>query len=184
MFTIESSETTETPAAAIQRVIDRMMIQFAAVSLLVGIPLYCLGALVVQWALRYVIRILGALGFYAAELPGRGMDWLARRLGGGRATGAAEKISAGVYLFTWKGPVTLLSYLVVVGVQVAVIVAYTEVFVAQWPRAGWVFGLLSLVWLWLSIGFWGLTLYVVVWVIFGLWLGLLRAFWELFSEAG
>ena len=48
--------------------------------------------------------------------------------------------------------------------------------------AGWVFGLLSLVWLWLSIGFWGLILYWIVWLIFGLWLGLLGAFWNLFSE--
>ena len=153
-------------------------------SLLIGIPLYCLGALVVQWVLGHVVRLLGALGFYAAVLPGRGVDWLARRLGGGRATGAAERISEGVYLFTWKGPITLLSYLIVVGVQVGVIVSYTEFFVAQWPGAGWVFALLALVWLWLSIGFWGLIVYFIVWVIFGLWLGVLRAFWELFSEAG
>ena len=152
-------------------------------SLLLGIPLYCLGALVVQWVLRHVVRFLGALGFYSAVLPGRGADWLARRLGGGRATGAAERISEGVYLFTWKGPITLLSYLIVVGVQVGVIVSYTEFFVAQWPDAGWVFALLALVWLWLSIGFSGLIVYFIVWVIFGLWLGVLRAFWELFSEA-
>jgi len=152
------------------------------VSLLLGIVLYCLGALVVQWVLRRVVRLLGALGFYAAVLPGRGVDWLARRLGGGRATGAAERISEGVYLFTWKGPVTLFSYLVVVGVQVGVIVTYTELFAARWPDAGWLFGLLSLVWLWLSIGFWGLILYWIVWLIFGLWLGLLGAFWNLFSE--
>ncbi len=160
-----------------------MMLQFAAVSLLLGIVLYCLGALVVQWVLRHVVRLLGVLGFYAAVLPGRGVDWLARRLGGGRPTGAAEKISEGVYLFTWKGPVTLLSYLVVVGFQVAVIVTYTELFAARWPGAGWLFGLLSLVWLWLSIGFWGLILYWIVWLIFGLWLGLLGEFWNLFSEA-
>ena len=153
-------------------------------SLLLGIPLYCVGALVVQWVLRHVVRLLGALGFYAAVLPGRGVDWLARRLGGGRATGAAERISEGVYLFTWKGPITLLSYLIVVGVQVGVIVSYTEFFVAQWPSAGWVFALLALVWLWLSVSFWGLIVYFIVWVIFGLWLGVLRAFWELISEAG
>ncbi len=148
---------------------------------IVGLPLYCLGALVLQWILNRVVRILRALGLYAADLPGRGMDWLAGRLGGGRATGAAEKISEGVYLFTWKGPITLLSYLVVVGVQVAAIVSYTELFIAQWPRAGWVFVVLSLVWLWLSIGFWGLIVYWIIWLIFGLWLGLLGAFWGLLS---
>lgn len=52
MFTVESSDTTNAPAAAIQRAIYCMMLQFAAVSLILGIPLDCLGALVVQWALR------------------------------------------------------------------------------------------------------------------------------------
>ncbi|MBI4589041.1 MAG: hypothetical protein HY725_09395 [Candidatus Rokubacteria bacterium] len=153
-------------------------------SLLLGIPLYCLGALVVQWLLNRVVRFLSTLGLYAAELPGRGIDWVARKLGGGPATGAAEKISAGVYLLTWKGPITLFSYLVIVGSQVGVIVTYTELFAAQWPGVGWVFGLLSLVWLWLSIGLWGLVLYWIVWLIFGLWLGLLGAFWGLVSETG
>ena len=149
--------------------------------LLLLIPLYCLGALVVQWVLGRIVSVLTALGFYAAELPGRGIDWLARKLGGGRATGAAEKISEGVYLFTWKGPITLLSYLVIVGLQVGVIVTYTELFAAHWPATGWVFGVLSLGWLWLIIGLWGLILYWVIWLIFGLWLGLLGAFWGLFS---
>jgi len=153
------------------------------VSLLLGIPLYCLGALVIQWVLTRVVRLLGALGLYAAELPGRGADWLAQRLGGGRATGTAEKISEGVYFFTWKGPITLLSYLLVVGLQVGVIVAYTESFAARWPAAGWVFGIMSLVWLWLSVGFWGLLLYWIIWLIFGVWLGLLGAFWGALSEA-
>lgn len=153
-------------------------------SLLLGISLYCLGALAIQWVLIRVVRLLNALGVYAAELPGRGLDWLARRLGGGRATGAAERISEGFYLFTWKGPVTLLSYLVVVGIQVGVIVTYTELFAMRWPHAGWVFGLMSLVWLWLAIGFWGLILYWIVWLIFGLWLGLLGVFWGFFGEAG
>lgn len=151
-------------------------------SLLVGVLLYCLGAIVIQWILSRVVGLLSALGVYAAEFPGRGLDWLARRLGGGRATGAAGRISEGFYLLTWKGPITLLSYLLVVGFQVAVIVTYTELFIARWPATGWVFGVLSLVWLWLSIGFWGLILYWIVWLIFGLWLGLLGAFWGLFSE--
>lgn len=150
---------------------------------LVGIPLYCLGALVIQWILSGAARLLSALGGAAAELPGRGVDWLARRLGGGRATGAAGKISEGFYLFTWKGPITLFSYLLVVGFQVGVIVTYTEIFVARWPALGWVFGLMSLVWLWLAVGFWGLILYWIVWLVFGLWLGLLGTFWGLFSEA-
>ena len=64
-----------------------------------------------------------------------------------------------------------------------VIVAYTELFITQWPATGWVFGVLSLVWLWLSIGFWGLILYWIVWLIFGLWLGVLGAFWGFFSDA-
>jgi hypothetical protein len=149
------------------------------VSLLLLVPLYALGALGLQWVLGRVVRVLEALGLYAAELPGRGIDWVARKLGGGPATGAAEKISEGFYLFTWKGPVTLLSYLVVVGLQVSVIVAYTELFAAWWPEGAWVFGLLSLVWLWLSVGLWGLLLYWVLWLVFGLWLGLLGAFWRL-----
>ncbi len=146
-------------------------------SLLVGLVLYGLGALFVQWVLSGVVRLLSALGFYAAELPGRGVDWLAQRLGGGRPTGAVGRISEGFYLFTWKGPITLLSYLLVIGLQVAVIVTYTELFAARWPAAGWVFGLLSLVWLWLGVGLWGLVLYWIVWLIFGVWLGLLGAFW-------
>ena len=152
-------------------------------SLLLGIPLYCLGAVVIQWVINRVIRLLSAVGLYAAELPGRGIDRVARMLGGGRATGAAERISEGVYFLTWKGPITLLSYLVVVGFQVGVIVAYTEIFAARWPAAGWVFGIMSLVWLWLSVGFWGLLLYWIIWLIFGLWLGLLGAFWRFFSDA-
>ncbi len=42
---------------------------------------------------------------------------------------------------------------------------------------------MSLAWLWLSVGFWGLLLYWIVWLIFGLWLGLLGAFWGVLSEA-
>lgn len=155
-----------------------------SVSLVLAVPLYCLGALVVQWGLNRAIRFLRAIGLTVALLPGRGLDWMARKLGGGPATGVAEKISEGVYLVTWKGPVTLVSYLMIVGFQVGVIVAYTELFAAGWPEAGWVFGLLSLVWLWLSIGLWGLLLYWILWLVFGLWLGLLSAFWGLFAEAG
>jgi len=38
------------------------------VSLLLGIVLYCLGALVVQWVLRRVVRLLGALGLWLGLL--------------------------------------------------------------------------------------------------------------------
>ena len=127
--------------------------------------------------MNLLLDLLSIAGVRVAALPGAGFDWLLGKLGvEQRDDSTASKFTWGMNIFTWAGPVYLISQLLVIALYASGVTVLTGQFIYWFPGAETTLQVLAVIWLWMGIGFTGLIAYwILLWVL-KIWLGTLGVF--------
>lgn len=142
--------------------------------------LFVPAAFVSSMAMGFGLSLLNLIGLGVAGLAGLAGNWIAKRFGVANPEGSvAERFNTGMYVFTWAGPVYLISQVLIFLLQATGITFVTGLFIHWFPGAQTTLQILGFLWLWMSIGISGLLAYAVVLWILKIWLGSLGIFWAL-----
>lgn len=136
-------------------------------------------AFVFSLLLSFILGLLNLLGFGIAALPGIGGDWVSSKLGISPAEDSpASKFNTFMYIFTWAGPIYLMSQLLIIGLYASGVTVFTGLFISWFPGAETTLQVLAFIWLWSVIGFTGLIAYALLLSVLKIWLGSLGIFWS------
>ncbi len=142
--------------------------------------LYIPSAFVCSIIMNFLLGLLEWIGIGAAALPGIGLGWVSHKLGFvPKESSVAKKFNWGMYIFTWAGPIYLISQLLVIALYATGVTLFTGMFIHWFPQAETTLQVLGIIWLWMGIGFSGMIGYVILLWILKFWLGSLGIFWSI-----